>query len=221
MAKNISPEEKLLSIIKNKGRAKKQEPADSAKEQSKNAAQAFQAKADEKLTNVLKSGMFKNRLFEPETLKTVNKYLFIALGILLSYFVIDLAFIRPYKNAKEIADKPVTETQQIPATQANNAAGVKDYSSYSGAMPSRQIFGQGQNQDTATENVTTSDNITERVGLVGILAGDNPQAIIEDKKAQKTYYLNKGQSFDGYVVEEISENKVTLNYEGKKITLFL
>ena len=63
--------------------------------------------------------------------------------------------------------------------------------------------------------------MSEQVGLVGIVAGDNPQAIIEDKKAQKTYYLNKGQSFNGYVVEEILENKVVLDYEGKKISLFL
>ena len=59
-------------------------------------------------------------------------------------------------------------------------------------------------------------DISERIGLVGIITGDKPQAIIEDKKAQKTYYMSKGQSFDGYVVEEIYDDKVIINYEGRK-----
>ena len=116
---------------------------------------------------------------------------------------------------------PETGKLRLPtaAPGAKNTAIVKDYSAYSNASPVKTVFG-GAPAAAEDTSVTTGD-ISDKLGLVGIIAGDNPQAIIEDKKAQKTYYLNKGQSFNGYTVEEISEGKVMLDHEGQKISLFL
>jgi type II secretory pathway component PulC len=180
------------------------------------------SKADQRLDGMLKSELFKNKLFEPSTLKNVNRYLVVILAVLLLYFLVDLIFARPYKNVQALVSKASAPSQN----EKKSAAGqkdmtvVKDYSSYSGSIPGKTVFGQSQGGPVTPEDVGSGD-ISAQVGLVGIIAGDNPQAIIEDKKAQKTYYLNKGQSFNGYVVEEILENKVILDFEGKKISLFL
>ena len=213
MTKDTSPEERLLSLIKKKNK-KAPEAA---------PVESVVSKADERISGMLKSEVFKNKVFEPSRLKSVNKYLVAVLGILILYFLIDLIFARPYKSVQALVSKSTAaRTEKVLPLEPKNTAAVKDYSAYSGAVPSRTVFGQSQGGEGQAEGVAVaSGGVSEQLGLVGIIAGDNPQAIIEDKKAQKTYYLNKGQSLDGYIVEEIYEDKVTLNYEGKKVSLFL
>ena len=215
--KDISPEERLLSLIKNKN--KKEAVAAEQQAPKEESAETVMSKAEERISGMLKSELFKNKLFEPSTLKNVNRYLVILLALLLLYFIADLILARPYKNVQSLivtANAPA-QNEKKPAPELKDITVVKDYSSYSGPSSGKTVFGQSQG---APEDVEPGD-ATAAIGLVGIIAGDNPQAIIEDKKAQKTYYLNKGQSFNGYVVEEISENKVILDCEGKKISLFL
>ncbi len=62
-------------------------------------------------------------------------------------------------------------------------------------------------------------DIIKDINLVGIITGENPQAIIEDKKAQKTYYVTKGQLIGEFKVEDIQERKVILNYQGQNYEL--
>ena len=218
MVKDTSPEERLLSLIKSKNKKAKEAAPPPAPQEAK--AEPAASKADARLDGMLKGELFKNKIFEPSTLKNVNKYLVVILGILVLYFVIDLIFARPYKNVQTLVEKStLAQNEKALPVETKNTAIVKDYSSYSSAIPGRTVFGQGG--AAAPEDVGPAGNIADQIGLVGIVAGNNPQAIIEDKKAQKTYYLNKGQSFNGYTVEEISEGKVMLDHEGQKISLFL
>ncbi|MCM8789708.1 MAG: hypothetical protein NC916_01615, partial [Candidatus Omnitrophica bacterium] len=62
---------------------------------------------------------------------------------------------------------------------------------------------------------------TKDLKLLGIIFGDNPQAIIEDAKNQKTYYLNREQSIGDFIVEDIRDGKVILDYQGQKFELYL
>ncbi|MFA6321268.1 MAG: type II secretion system protein N [Candidatus Omnitrophota bacterium] len=241
--KDFSPEEKLLNLIKNKKPSSSIQPQDNVfekpmpeisrknqsktsdaellKEPEKKPADTFGSKAEERISGILKSEVFKSKVFEPSRLKLANRYLIIALGVLSLYFVIDLIFVRPYKNVQSIvAGSGSGQSERPISAESKNAVVIKDYSSYSDSVANKSVFGKSQGASEVGDSVSPSDELPN-VGLVGIIAGSNPQAIIEDKKSQKTYYLNKGQSFDGYVVEEITNDKVSLDYDGKKITLFL
>lgn len=64
--------------------------------------------------------------------------------------------------------------------------------------------------------------LATRLNLLGIVAGDTPQAIIEDTQTQKTYFLTTGQTVvEGAVVQEIRETRVILNLAGEPIELTL
>ncbi len=214
MRKETTPEEKLLKLIK-----KKKEPL--AVPTTGEIKPEGQAPA--RLDGVLRSEIFKSRMFEPAVLKNINRYLIIALGIITSYFLADLIFVRPYRNIEKIAEKSALASLGKPgALESKGAVIVKEYESYSSAVSNKNVFGPySERALSGADNAAASGDISERLGLVGVVTGNNPQAIIEDKKNQKTYYLNKGQSFDGYIVEEISEGKVTLNNGGNRISLFL
>jgi len=49
----------------------------------------------------------------------------------------------------------------------------------------------------------------------------HPQAIIEDKKEQKTYFLETGEMLGSLRVEQILEEKVTLSDDGEQFDLVL
>ncbi|MDO8525268.1 MAG: hypothetical protein Q7S07_02125 [Candidatus Omnitrophota bacterium] len=215
MPKDVSPEEKLLGLIKKKRKTPVGARADTAEAQNRPVVSVM-AKADERVSKMLKSGILKNKFFEPSALKAMNRYLAAILGILILYLLADMIFIRPYKDVQAlIARSAAVPGEKRLSLNSEKVVPVKDYSAYSNAIPQTMVFGQSSPAEEA------AGDIAGQIGLVGIITGDSPQAIIEDKKAQKTYYLNKGQSFNGYMVEDILEDRVILACEGKKMSLFL
>ncbi len=65
------------------------------------------------------------------------------------------------------------------------------------------------------------EEIAQNYSLVAVLNGANPQAIIADKKNDRTHYLYKGQSIGDVKVQEIEDKKVILNHKGRTFELFL
>ncbi len=59
------------------------------------------------------------------------------------------------------------------------------------------------------------------LNLLGIVSGDNPQAIIEDKKSQKTYFLKKGDFLGDFELKDIQKGKVILDLSGQQFELSL
>ncbi|MDP2920761.1 MAG: hypothetical protein Q8O12_00125 [Candidatus Omnitrophota bacterium] len=63
------------------------------------------------------------------------------------------------------------------------------------------------------------EEILGNLNLLGIITGDNNQAIVEDKALKKTFFLYKGDSLGELKVYEIKDNAVILEYMGDKIEL--
>ena len=54
---------------------------------------------------------------------------------------------------------------------------------------------------------------------MGIVTGENNQAIIEDRNLKKTFFIYKGDSLGELKVYDIKNNAVILDYKGEKIEL--
>lgn len=64
--------------------------------------------------------------------------------------------------------------------------------------------------------------LASRLSLMGIVAGDPAQAIIEDSQTRKTYFVTTGQAVvEGAVLEQVLDNRVILDLDGEKIELTL
>ena len=64
--------------------------------------------------------------------------------------------------------------------------------------------------------------LASRLTLMGIVAGDPAQAIIEDSETKKTYFVTTGQAVvEGAVLEQVLDHHVILDLEGEKIDLTL
>ena len=210
MQRDISPEERLLALIKGKHKkplAETESPTDSKVPRPERSRREL--------------SIFKNKIFEPAVLRSFNKYLAAGLIILIVYFIFDSSFVRPYRNVQAVISQP-SDSGPVRQAKGQPTLEMKDYSHYSKEISGKKIFGPSSPEEERTPQTGKDlDDISKNLNLVGIVAGENPQAIIEDRKNQKTYYLNEKQTFNGFIVEDISEGKVVLDYGGKKVSLFL
>lgn len=68
----------------------------------------------------------------------------------------------------------------------------------------------------------TAKLLAARLTLMGIMAGNPAQAIIEDSQTRKSYFVSPGQPVvEGAVLDQVFDNRVLLDFEGEKIELTL
>jgi len=105
------------------------------------------------------------------------------------------------------------------------ASQLKALTFYMEKSRTRDIFKigkQAQAEDApkqATDTVAKQQAIVSKYKLVGISWSDNPDAMIEDSTANKTYFLKRGQALDGAKVQAIFKDKVVLSSEGVEVEL--
>jgi len=81
--------------------------------------------------------------------------------------------------------------------------------------PSAQPVEQAGPSRAATE-------LAARLTLMGIVSGEQAQAIIEDTQTKKTYFVQVGQAVvEGAVLEQVLDNRVILSFKGEQIELTL
>lgn len=202
MNDNISPEERLLRLIRGQ--------KDIAIEKEPDATIA-QAKP------VVKKSVYS---FIPKYLSLLNIQKIMLVVFVASFIYLIFSFFYPFFGLREIKLSQITQQRKL-EPKIEPEPEVKPYEFYLEGIKDRQIFGSVSGQEIERPASAVSADLIKDINLVGIISGENPQAIIEDKKTQKTYYLNKDQFISEFQVEEIQEGKVILNYKGQRFELFL
>ncbi len=213
MRNNQTSQEKLLGLIRG---AKKQEGSIVGAPSLASLGTSFMAPAG-KATEVRADGWH----FLAFSL-TLPNFLWIIFGVSCLYlagtFVYPLLALRKIK-LPDISAHPAGYAQ-------TEKSEVIPYEPYEQAISSRQIFAVDysnsiENEAAQSQNANAAADFIKNLNLVGIIAGDSPQAVIEDKNIQKTFYLNRGEVINGFRVESIEEGKVVLAYKGEKYELHL
>lgn len=220
MPEEFSPEEKLLRLIR--GDKKRQpKPVVNTTETPVNTAQA---------QPVAPSAVKYERRGERGRLKIVNLALIALLVSAILYLVYDLVRSNLNPPISGLQHKTKIKKDEIPsvarkAQDSASQAQVTPFSSYQEVVGKRELFKPLRTETLAakTPKPSTSSGYEKLkdLSLIGIVAGEKPQAVIEDKKIQKTYFLNKGQTIDQLTVEDILEDRVILDFEGEKLELVL
>jgi type II secretory pathway component PulC len=61
--------------------------------------------------------------------------------------------------------------------------------------------------------------MTQNLKLVGISWSNDPDAMIEDTKTTRTFFVKRGQMISEVKVKDIARDKVVLTYDGEDIDL--
>jgi hypothetical protein len=226
MRKDFSPEEKLLRLIKGvkkKVQPKEEELTPKIQSSANGMPQLSKISAYQKVTgskmakSISISLPFKLKEINTETLNTI---LVIILGCLLLYFVYDLGHtLLSKKTEPGVLAGDEHKTPKV--TEGKAALEVKPYSFYSSSVGGRNIF---MPQELEVESITAGpvlEEVRANLSLIGVIAGDKPQAIIEDKKSGKSYFLYKGSTVGQAKVVDILEDTVIMEYNGQRFELVL
>ena len=242
MNKEFSPEERLLHLIKGK--------KDNPKEPDKQKEEKPVVK-DETITLKEKSNIpIKESNKEPiktihtrQNKSTINSSIVLVIVVFLILLAMGVGAIslftkkedKDIKNlellissisetAKEesLIDKEPTEKialkDQVPKKEETSS-----FDDYQKLLSDKSIFAPSaprKRQQLAAEGPSLRDLVKE-LRLVGIMPGEDPQVIIEDKRTGETLFLKRGEMINDIKIEIIGTGRVTLGYGEDTATLSL
>ena len=190
MSDNLSPEEKLLRLIKGQ---KKILPA---------------------LVPQLHLRPAKNFLLN------FNQQKIIILAFVLGCVYLAWTLVHPFLALKKAG---------LPQVSAKDGAGLnlelgqdkKPIEFYQQEFSGRRIFSGVNDGASGVAASGVNIDLAKDINLVGIISGEPPQAVIEDVKTKKTYYVTRGQFIGEFQVDDIQEGKIIVNYNGQKYELYM
>ena len=214
LPEEFSPEEKLLRLIRGE-KKQKDKPAAERIEPPKSPAEIPPVKLQGAGQMVGgKTGYFK----------VINSALVAVLVIIIVFFIFDIITSKLKPPSMIQGEHRQQQAARSAAEDINHRATSVPFSTYAD-VGNRELFKplKSEIQDRATSQ-RTSESAQDKLKdlfLIGIIAGGKPQAVIEDRKIQKTYFLYKGQAVNQLTVEDILEDRVIFDFEGEKLELVL
>jgi len=201
MTSKESPEDRLLKLIKGEPKKKADKRIDSV-----NYSKLFQLKVSKVLVNA--------KIFSPRFFRLLN-IAFIVLSSLVTIYIAYLFLFVDEYNLNFIEDEKVYHDTADTSSEAETPE-IQKYNISAG----KQLFSEYIKEERIGSKDESVD-IAKKFNLVGIIAGEDPQAIIEDLELNKTHYLYEGQTFNGARVVSVEDGRVVIVYNGQKIVLVL
>lgn len=65
------------------------------------------------------------------------------------------------------------------------------------------------------------DDMLKPFQLIGIIQGENPEALIKNQATQQTLFARKGEKFEQFTVSEIGRQSITVSLEGQSREMML
>ncbi len=194
-----TPEEKLLHLIRA-----------GEKEKKKDARSASEYAPHQQISLGL---LRKVKWLHPQNI------IFLALFLSASFLV--YTFIFPYKPSDNVREN----ARSFSSPSQDDANALKEPLSkqaFIAEISRRNVFEPlGGSADSGTASNQTSSEAFKDLNLVAVIDGKNPQAVIENKKIQKVFYVREGDTIDSFQIEKVTSGRVTLNYKGEKYDLAL
>ena len=206
MAKNISAEEKLLRLIRGKSHKT------GSNEMESSSSRQINKSAIASLAKIKLKGLKFNQ-------GVVNRIL-IGLSVLFLLFLISQIVMA----SRPTISKPRTFKDTLALDTDKSLISDISYKDFIKDLKKRQLFSAsfGSANDKQKVDMREIKDLIKDITLVGIISkGNRLVAVIEDKQVNKTYFLSEGENMGELLISHIESGKVTLEYDGQAIDLYL
>lgn len=160
--------------------------------------------------------------FPQPNLKIINRFL--AVIIVTSIFYLMNTFYFSITGLKKMPDLKSTAQEGLKNSHLKEISALKQTAAYYvDKIRQRDIFKIGAKKVVKDAAQTMSTPIiveaTQHLKLVGISWSNDPDAMIEDTRALRTFFVKRGQMIGQVKIEAIFKDKVILNYGGEEVEL--
>lgn len=208
MQDNISPEEKLLDLIKKGKDNIKDIPPEQPKQEKSAEGPVAPIGVPKKI-----------RIRYASPFSILNKFLIIAVICAIVYMV--FAYKYPYKPETEISSH--VEIEKGEGAIGETPKPLPPVSHYMDIMSRRQMFKLYEvpkpKPQGPTKPKVTLQQLLAGYTFVGVIFGDVPQAIVEEKKTGQSFYLTAGQFLGEIKIEKIERGRITVSYEDESMDI--
>ncbi|MFH1752961.1 MAG: hypothetical protein ABH875_02150 [Candidatus Omnitrophota bacterium] len=171
-----------------------------------------------------KDGLSKGAGVRQFDIKSVNRMLILSITALIGYFSFTL--YDSIYNMKTLPNLAAGTKDALKSAAFPAVSPLRAVSYYTEKVIERNIFRMGTTDITVVEEVVnvepaeeTIRELMQNLRLVGISWSSNPDAMIEDTEAVRTFFVKRGQMIGKLKVQAISQDKVILSYEGAEAEL--
>ncbi|MBI1870423.1 MAG: hypothetical protein HYS07_04430 [Chlamydiae bacterium] len=210
MSSDITPEEKLLKLIK-EGRGEAKPENLSGKESA------------ETLPIPLPKRDLSRKSSSINSVKPIKILSFSCSGLVIflisilgyQYLIGEPIFPLPIRKI------PSSESLELPSNLNQQA---ESFDTYSKILEKRDIFktiGPPPPVMTPTERSVGLSELVKNLSLSGIIPGDQPEGIVEDKSNGQVYYVKSGDRIGQLEVVEVTEGSLLLRYRDEEGQLTL
>ena len=168
-------------------------------------------------------GLFKASGRNAFSFKIANNVLFLCVCALGVYFIYVI-----YAGISRLNKNPEFEAREIQA-QADSAAEevvtAKSATYFLEKIRQKDIFRMGAKASASSVEAAKAEapsklaEAAQHLKLVGISWSADPDAMIEDTNATRTFFVKRGQTIGEFKVQAIFKDKVVLVYDGEEIEL--
>ena len=220
---SLTPEKQLLKLIENPKQASVR--VESAKREGKKwfSFPALKGRLDFWKGTSVKQWFslkkFSQSAHGLERINVVLKILIVLVAIYTGYSVFKM--VKEIKNAANLILAPDSTAPDAPAP----ALGLQNVSYYLEKIKGRNIFVSAQPEPVVTAEKVAAEGVPgedpfKDFSLVGIAWSNDPEAMIEDTKLNRTFFMKRGQVLlNGVRVVTIFKDKVILGHKNKEFEL--
>ena len=226
---HVTPEKQLLNLIEGSDSKKTKARVYAAKHHGLSFLSPAAWKGRISFFKQALTGIFKGGDFSQLDVRSINRLLGLSIFILAVYFTSSVYF--SMINLKRTPNLNMEfQTDARTATLPESSSLKKAVSYYLEKVRQRSIFKMGAKKVEEAEKVADVDvkptgpssaviEATQHLKLVGISWSDDPDVMIEDTRALRTFFAKRGQHIGEIKVEAIFKDKIVLSYNGEEIEL--
>ena len=197
MEQSLSSEEKLLHVIRKKGSGFRKEAAD------KNSGE-------------------KDYHWSLHSFLTINRVLLLGTGIL--FLAVLMKMSQKPRDTVKLKELDHMKTETAPL-RIESFKKTKPLDEYTAEATKRDLFElpweKPMQEGTGVQQPATAaqGELSQVLKVTGIVLDKNPTVIIEDTRAQQTYFLNVGDEVMGAKLKEIDADKAVFQLNEQRIEL--
>ena len=150
-------------------------------------------------------------------------------GIKTQLILNKLLFMKPLGESASLEGSIKNEFQTDKKTNITTPQTIplpipKPFSFYKKTFAQRDLFRKAAQAttdaiDTTANPLKLESDLNKRWAIVGIVLDQDSKAIIEDKKTKQTFFASEGGKVGNAIIRTIQENKVFLEYNGRRVEL--